>query len=307
LLFHPLFPHVLARESVYKQFSNEDATMTIAAVWHDTEGVWVAADTRISRPDRSGSGVAITTDAGAKVYPLPISCRMAPRNLTELATFGPLFYKGTLGLAFAGNVSAASQAIATMSLACGQLTGSASTPPSLDDLASLLGRILKRYVENIREVTNNLKDRGLCDFVIFGKCPASNEMQIRHISDEFDGSEVTIRITDVSTSASFPGVIIGGEDERTRFLSRYAQLRIDNTAARLPKRIVAEMAGEGRGAVGGSVSIGLADFTSEFRVYWTAEPIRYGEPTARRTLNGIDIDVELGRVGPLVIGTFGMG
>jgi hypothetical protein len=281
--------------------------MTIAAIWYDKEGIWVAADTRLSRQDAPGSGVAITTDAGAKVYPLQISCRASPRTLTELDTFGPLIYTGTLGAVFAGNVSVASQTIATMSLSCGQLACPVPVLPTLSDLACLLGRILKRYVKDVRQVTNDLCSNALNELVIFGKCPASNEMQIWHLSDEFDGSEVSIKITRVSISPTFPGVLIGGADQKTHFMSRYAELGTQIGAGRLPKRVVTEMAREGRGTVGGSVSVGLADFASDFRIFWTAEPIKFGEPEARRMLNGIDIDLELGQVGPSVIGMLGMG
>jgi hypothetical protein len=97
---------------------------------------------------------------------------------------------------------------------------------------------------------------------------------------------------------------------RDRAIDKLAHLRRDSDphgrTARLPKLAIDALVKEDtKGDVGGSLSIGIAS-RQGFGLYGFVQPIEVGKPPAWRAFNGIDLDSEIGVVGPCVIGMSAM-
>jgi uncharacterized protein YgbK (DUF1537 family) len=75
---------------------------------------------------------------------------------------------------------------------------------------------------------------------------------------------------------------------------------------RVPRRVIDKMVAEGRDrTVGGATSIGMAH-QHGFEMFSAVEPVTPGQPAARRIFNGLDLDTEVGQVGPYVVATLDM-
>ncbi|KSB91743.1 hypothetical protein AS593_06895 [Caulobacter vibrioides] len=106
------------------------------------DGIWVAADSRISTPGQVSTR-KILTDAAAKLLPLQV-------KLFEGAEHGPGFtpaYEGQLGFAYAGSTFSATMTYALAASCLQSLCGAYDDPfPSLEDLVGLVCAIATRYV-----------------------------------------------------------------------------------------------------------------------------------------------------------------
>lgn len=276
--------------------------MTIAAIWQEERLLWCVSDTRISRP--GNSGLIITTDAGAKIYPLLILCR----RVADVRAGAPFIFQPHLarrvGLVFAGNILIASQAIATISSLCQSLeTLREGDIPSLEDIGELVRKIVRLYVADFRSALGDLVTPNLIDVVLFGGCPINNELQIWNVRDEVTDGSFDVTLT---RRPAVPGdvTVIGSQKDRFMTLLNQSRQAAGANENRLPKRLVQQMANEGAGDVGGSITIAFARLEG-FELHWTVSPVAEGNSAATRKMNGVDIDA-LGHVGPAVIGGMGM-
>ncbi|MGN7734346.1 hypothetical protein [Ensifer sp. 22564] len=269
--------------------------MTIAAVWQEEGLLWCVSDTRISRP--GNSGLIITTDAGAKIYPLWILCR----RIADVRDGAPFIFQPhfarRVGLVFAGNILIASQAIATISSLCQSLeTLREGEFPSLENIGELLRKIVALYVADFRGALGDLATPNLIEVVLFGGCPINNELQIWSVRDEVVDGAFDVYLT---RRPAAPGEVTAIGSQRERLMTLLNQPRqAPADEFRLPKRLVQQMANEGAGDVGGSITIAFASLEG-FELHWTAAP------DATRRMNGVDIEA-LGRIGPAMIGGRGM-
>ncbi|KAB1087671.1 hypothetical protein F4V91_15285 [Neorhizobium galegae] len=281
--------------------------MTIVAVWREADALWCVADTRISRPMEKGS-VNVTTDAGGKLFPLRITCRKEAFFQHGVLFMNRPHHDQKVGVAFAGNVTAATQTITTMVLVCQELhTEKDDQIPALCDVAFLLSRVSAQYAAHVRSATLDLSTRNLFSFVIFGFCPVAQELQAWMIEEEVKDEQTTVSVKRCSTSSETDVIVLGSQQARFReLLTEFRSNGRDefDRSTRWPKLVVEKMVLESRGDVGGSVSIGLAT-KDGFENRWTSAPDVPGQPRGRRLLNGIDVDEIIGRIGPARVGGFG--
>ncbi len=272
--------------------------MTIAAVWYEEADkcIWVAADTRISRPSAHG-GAFVSTDSGAKIHALPVICRPIPT--TE--NFEPSsFFETAYGFVFAGSVTAATMTLATASTFTQSLQSYAGKlPPRLEEIARFVSQIGFRFSAEISQ--NNGAGAGDFEAAVFGKCPWSNKFEIfvfrcRSIASEQKFSTVENMLAPT---------VLGSPAAKGEFDRELMQLRKAGEACRLSKAAISQLLrGSSLLEVGGALSLGQAS-AQGFRLFWHPEPIVEGKPQARRAFNGIDLDM-LGPVGPCIVGLAGM-
>jgi hypothetical protein len=288
--------HNIADECILEVWGG---VMTIAAVWREEDVLWCVSDTRLSRPGKSG--LIVTSDSGAKIFPLLMMCRQTasidPAGYPVV--YQPHFIR-RLGVVFAGNILIASQVIATVTSLCQSLeTIEHGAVPQLSDIGELLRKITELYVCDFRSATNDMGTPNLVDFLLFGGCPVSNDLQIWNVRDEVS--------TGLSVSLTKRGgkdgdiVTVGSQQEKFRELLPSFQ---EQGLSRLPKHAIDQMARDGRGDVGGSIAVAYAR-PDGFEYCWTVSPITPGEPIASRKMNGIDLD-SIGEIGPAHVGGKGM-
>lgn len=266
--------------------------MTIAAVWLEDDGLWCVSDTRISRPG-NGGGVQVVTDAGAKIYPLSVECR--------LITFEQqLYHRVSYGIVFAGKTSVATHTLATASAMCRSLQGPTTQDvPSLQDVALLVARILLLYVKDFRAATADLSSPTTIEMMVFGVCPSSRNYEVWKLSDSVSDGIINVvcALQDVGLGLV---TAIGSQTERFDIIMAELQAA-NNVPFRLPRIAVGRMASEGRRDVGGAVSIALCNHFG-FQTYWTLQTTE-GHPS--RLMYGVDLD-EIGPVGPTFVSGQGM-
>ncbi|QWW68257.1 hypothetical protein [Rhizobium sp. WYJ-E13] len=266
--------------------------MTIAVVWLEDDGLWCVSDTRISRRGQGG-GVQIVTDAGAKIYPLNVECRL-------LTVERELYYGRRYGMVFAGMTAVATQTFATLSGMCQALQGASRQDiPSLRDVATLLSKLVELYVRDFRASTT-LADPGVIEILLFGMCPVSRSYEIWRVSDQIVEGSLHVAI-DQQPARTGDVVAIGSQVSRFQEILAELKQKTENTF-RLPKIAVGQMADASRGDVGGAVSIGICNQFG-FQTYWSLGLTPHGQ--GARLMFGVDLD-DIGWVGPVVISGGGM-
>ncbi len=275
--------------------------MTVAVVWQEEGGLWCASDTRISRPG-NGGGVIITTDAGAKIYPLLVTCNWGPMYVVNgNAQVPPQGFAQQVGLVFAGNILIASQTIATVASLCQTLQTAGNDLPTLAHVGELLRKVVGIYVQDFRAALHDVHTPNYIDFLLFGLCPVARELQIWRVKDEANGEgfEVTL---DRQPAGVGDAAVIGSQAGRfADRLNEVLELQGD-IGFRVPLRIVREMADAGAGDVGGTVAVAFAT-RNRFFHYWTGMERQDG---FMRIMNGMDISA-LEPIGPAFIAGHGMG
>ena len=274
--------------------------MTVIVVWYEKpdNALWSVADTRISRPGQGG-GQVVLTDSGAKLFSLPVSCREVS---TDPSVKRYPYYASTFGYAFAGDVLPAAMTIATTITITQELIAyDAKLPPRLADIANLVRRLSERFSREV--LSSSHGNYGKFEAVVFGYCPHANALGAFHLRPELSQGQLSVSMSECAIGHDDSALVFG--NGRTRAIDKIAQLRSEGDhhrrTVRLPKLAVEALIREDSGDVGGSLSVGIAGHWG-FSLYGSVQPIEEGKPPARRTFNGIDLDEEIGMVGPCAVG-----
>ncbi|WP_421695020.1 hypothetical protein [Aestuariivirga sp.] len=282
--------------------------MTIVAIWHEAadDALWAVADTRISFPLQSG-GTQVRTEIGAKLLLLPTVCR---RIATQTNLFPAPHFWRTYGFAFAGDVLPAILTHAHASTFLQNLVNvTTADPPMLREVADMVRRVATRVS---REMLTNDMAYGRFECSIFGECPHSNRFEVYGITPLTRPDDESKLVCNDPYKEGLP-ILLG--DAKEQFNLAYEQYQRDGDpegrTLRLPKRAIERIISEGVGTVGGSLSIGMvchayALHERSFQLLRWLQPIERGKPQAICTFNGMDVDSEIGQVGPCIIGMLGM-
>ncbi len=120
--------------------------MTIVATWVNLEridepSIWTVADTKIS--DFNDHDQPLTL-GGAKVFDLPVVCKMAGGN-----NYGATYYQASMGFSYAGSSIVGLNTFATLSAVLCNLGGGPNDIPDHESIIDLAFRILRVYCSSV--------------------------------------------------------------------------------------------------------------------------------------------------------------
>lgn len=265
--------------------------MTLVAVWYEPspdDRLWCAGDTRLS-----STGYGSLTDNAPKLLRLSVGW-----TIGNTTSFDPVHH-WQLGFAYAGSSTAALSAHGFASIALGHLRlWGEQCAPNMADINHWLARVAERYM---REVGSPF------DYILFGLCPAERRYRALTLRASVADGKLTLQRSEPSVEHSSEVVVVGSGGPL--FLERLAEVQAGNVphtpAHRVPRATLDILLRE-RAApdIGGDVQIAYVA-GAVFRVLQNVAPIVRGEPSARITLLGVDLD-ELGGVGPFRVSPPGL-
>lgn len=253
----------------------------------------MAADSRIS------DGRAPLIDRGIKLFELPVLCRCPD----DSGSFSRLSYAKVLGMVAVGGSLVFHHVYGTLVSLLTNLAGGPEARPAIADVASLAARVATLYVQELgvsRPKTAHQLGIGIGGISDEG-LPEAFDLEVDTGAD--GRVQYTPRMLDLGAGQVH---FMGDQTDKADRLRRDVEFR---NAPGAPKNLAALKVirdliddPEAR-SIGGDVQIGCT-VGPHFRRRFTARPIQFGSPQARRVINSIDID-ELGAVGPCFIGIDG--
>jgi hypothetical protein len=273
--------------------------MTIAVIWQEDGFQWCCADTKLIAPPNNEP----TTEIAAKIYAIPVVVRALDlEGLARQPHYGTQY-----GFVFAGSALPASMTAVTASTLLQQLArpGSRGDPPTFEQLAQLVHRLAKRFMEDSHRL---LGYELAFSAAFFGWCPHELKYKIAQIDGRNDAGifRVELFYPPPPQSEGDPWLVLGsGAATFKATLDVYRDTE-PHISKRVPRRVVDKMVSDGSDpTVGGAISIGAAH-QNGFNLYYAVEPIVSGQPAARRIFNGLDLDTEIGQVGEYVVAAYGL-
>ena len=278
--------------------------MTIVALWYEPfdDAVWSISDTRISK---DSSGNTTLTDGAAKILPLTIHCRRPPPGG---GFFDQTSYLGTAGFAYAGSTLSAVMSYTVANACCQNLIRpNEGPPPSIGEIANLVGRIAQKYMREILDRNNG--QEGNFSAFIFGWCPREMNFRAFDVEPSIAGGSFSVSATEVPVVNRDWVGLLGNDTQKVR--DAIDQVRNEKTShgigpTRWPKRALEQIiASQSIPGVGGSLQIGLAS-RAGFQLFASVRSLEQDRSQAQRTFLGFNIDSEVGLVGNYMIGINGM-
>jgi hypothetical protein len=280
--------------------------LTVVALWYeeDPSTIWCAADTRISQRGSTG-GRIVLTDSGAKIFASPLVCRKPTEDPRLKST---PFYYTSFGFACAGSTLPAVMTVSTASTFLQDLIAPASTlPPALIQVADLVRKLGARFMNELwssKNFSESLFVDSVFEAVVFGYCPRSDSFQVIRLTPKNTQNKLSVVMDTRDIKTNRETIIFGSGCDRLK--ATIDRMKIAGIPGRIQKQAIQTVIDEESDAgVGGSLSLGLATRTG-FIQCWAAQPTAPGAPNFWRNFNGIDIDAELGTIGPCVFGGMGM-
>lgn len=168
--------------------------MTLVVCWKTEEGIFCVADSKISQ--ESAAGTSTITDAGAKVFIIPVSTKCYEANDLVVT------HNHTLGFAFCGSTLLANNthAIATN---CTQIIRNNLDlqPVSVELIANIYSKVAE-YV--IRDYNQHQISRGKFEGYIFGYCQIAKKFRLFYIVPET--TNTTFRVHSIEYDLGESGV-----------------------------------------------------------------------------------------------------
>ena len=260
--------------------------------------LWCAADTRLV----AGGDDEPTTEIAAKLYAIPV---VVAALASEFEVRQPHYWT-QYGFAYAGAALPASMTAITASTLLQKLArpGDRENPPPFEQIAEVVCRLAKRFMEERRQFGGD----GLFSAAFFGWCPHTEKYKIAYIDGRNDGGGFRVELSypQPPQTDGDPWLVLGsGAPTFNATLARYRNTERHITK-RVPLRVIEKMVTEEQDrTVGGATSVGAAH-QHGFDLYWLAEPVTTGQPTARRMFNGLDLDTEVGYVGQYMVPATGI-
>ena len=199
--------------------------------------------------------------------------------------------------------------IATANTLLSDLVGpDASSIPSMADVAEVVRKLAQRFSKEA--LIGSASRYGRFEAALFGYCTSRREFLTYILGDIEDGSQgFSLQELKVLSEG---GIIasIGATDAKSKLDEVIGKFRLHGEphgrTGRWPRLAVEAMVEERPIlSVGGAISIGIA-MQDGFRAYYNSRPLVVGQPPAWRSFNGIDVDEEIGLVGPCTVGMLGM-
>lgn len=270
--------------------------MTAIAIWYEPVDslVWSVSDTRISVP--TSNGVAIRTDAAAKLFALPVKCGVTDYTNPDLRRIG---WSTTFGFAFCGDALPALMTFASASTLLSDLVSdNEAPPPSLANVANVMQKLGTRFG---REIVQS-KNGGSIPFeaAVYGWCPVKKAFAIYKLSPTGSNIDHSLVVEETLPASAEDVVLLGSGTSALRAELRRLSNQANctgNAGRRLPKLALQNLVRRNElHDVGGSISIGIAA-RSGFSLMQEVKPIREGESNAAITYNGIDVVNEIDPIG----------
>jgi hypothetical protein len=275
--------------------------VTVVAIWFEPQdkGLWAAADTRISVP-APGGGVYVRTDSAAKLYSLSVVCRPIA-NSQEL--FPPPHWFGTFGFAFSGDALPALMTFATATSCLANLKSFTRTsPPTLRSVAEVVRRLGTLLGKETAASRNGSALQ--MEIAVFGWCPILERFAVYSLAPDVPADPLSLALKEALPATNEEITVLGSGGEE--ILERAARLREGGTEYRAPTWAVRGMINQGgTPEVGGSLTLGFANRFG-FNHFAPMTPMPGGTSGILMTLNGIDIDQQIGPVGEYRISMIGM-
>lgn len=267
--------------------------MTIAVIWLENDAQWCAADTRLV----AGRDDDPVFEIGSKIFTIPVAVAAIVPNLGTRAPH----YSTDYGFVFAGSTLPAVLTAAMSSTLLSRLgrVGGRSDPPQFEQIAELVHRLAKRFMDERRRFGGD----GKFSAALFGWCPHSSSYKIAHMDGREDAGSFRVELSFPAKPEvdGDPWLVLGsGATAFRTALNAYRESERHITS-RVPRRVIEKMVAESADpTVGGATSVGFAH-QHGFELLFTVEP-----GTARRTFNGLDLDTEIGEVAPYEVAMFGV-
>jgi hypothetical protein len=272
--------------------------MTIAVIWQEDGLQWCAADTRlVADPDDRPM-----TEIASKIYAIPVVVGVLDEELKPRQPH----YWTQYGFVYAGAALPATMTAVTASMFLQKLArpGDRTNPPTFEQIAEFMHRLAKRFMEDRRRFGSD----GTFSAAFFGWCPHARTFKIAHIDGRTDagGFRVELSYPPPPQAEGAPWLVLGSAKKKFESTLTAYQKTEERISKRIPRRVIDKMvAEESDPTVGGATSIGAAHQYG-FELFFAAEPITTGQPAARRTFNGLDLDTEVGQVGQYVVAATGL-
>ena len=273
--------------------------MTLTAVWVNREEpeaprLWMTADSRIS--DETGPLV----DQGNKLFVVPVVCREPdPQGF-----YTTPFFTQTVGLmCFGGSLIYNNVYASVVPLVTSLIGGPQTAPPSLEELADVVGTLLTEYVRELGIRRGPAAAR--VGMVVGGFCARHSAFEAHELRPGVDRNDL-VMFARQGLGLTEGEVHFFGDalpDARASLERRRGKAAHPIVSERAPQRVVEELVASSQHAtIGGDVQLGFTVGMNFQRVATT----RSG-PGARTTsyMNNIDIDA-IGHVGPCAIGMTAM-
>lgn len=272
--------------------------MTIAVIWQEDGFQWCAADTRLV----AGNDDEPMTEIAAKIYAIPVVAGALDPGLNPRQPH----YWTQYGFVYAGAALPASMTAVTASTFLQKLArpGDRADPPTFEQIAELVHRLAERFMADRRRFRSD----GIFSAAFFGWCPHALKYKIAYIDGRNDAGSFRVELSYPAPPQTDgnPWLVLG--DGASTFKSTLAAYRgtEGHITKRVPRRVIDKMVAEGRDrTVGGATSVGAAH-QHGFELFYAVEPITPGQSAARRVFNGLDLDTEVGQVGPYIVATYGI-
>lgn len=264
--------------------------MTIAAIWKSGEVVYGASDTRIV----SGESNSVSDEITSKIF----SIQIVVHEIRQGSFVHLLHYRNQLGFIYAGSALPATMTAIMSSTLLQNLTraGDRVDPPSFEEISELVSRLAKRFMSERR----TYRGSGIFQAGLFGWCPRSESHRVAFIDGRDDAGTFRVELSypPEPDADDEPWLVIGGAREKFNDLIIKRNEWLNSYESLNPIKVIRYMINNALDdTVGGSISIGMAHRLG-FQLCYSCEPHVVGSPEARTIFNGLDIDRDIGKVGP---------
>lgn len=258
--------------------------MTAIATWIANEDatpyLYLVGDSRVTVP---GSPTTIYTDKCAKIFALPVICRLIEPS-------AGIIYERRVGFAYAGSALIGLNAAAAIgTLYSGLSTVPNVAPPSMEQLAEMARSVFSSIARDVG-ATNPRSAEG-AEATVCGYCPQHHRFEVYHLkpgrspSGSYQAEAVHVSSSDV--------LLLG--ESKSEMHRRIAAVR----SRHLPHDIEWESAPLSvlehairtclSPSIGGSIQQGI-DRGNGMEIWSACEPIVRGEPPARIVVQGFDME-----------------
>ncbi|ESZ30436.1 hypothetical protein [Mesorhizobium sp. L2C084A000] len=272
--------------------------MTIAVVWLEDDFLWCAADTRLV----GGAEDNPTMEIASKIYVIPVAISaQVPGGEVRIPHFWTQY-----GFVYAGSTSPATMTAVTASTFLQKLVrpGDRLNPPTFNEMAKLVCRLANRFMQDSRRFGMD----GKFSAAFFGWCPHEEEYKVAYIDGRDDGGSFRVEYSTPEQPAAQgePWLVLGSAAKTFRSTLGEYMATEEHIDSRVPLRVIEKMVAEGSDrTVGGATSVGAAH-KHGFELFCAVEPLVSGQSALRRVFNGLDLDAEVGTVGPYFVAVRGI-
>lgn len=277
--------------------------MTAISIWLNNENpkhhsLWIASDSRVSKSQNS-----TLIDDGAKIFALPVVCRVPRKN----GFFSQIDYFHSYGYCFAGSTLLGQNTFLALMPLLGNLAASQSYIPDMPSVANFILRYLGRAFDNYKIIAC---EKSAVEVALFGWCHATQKYYIFHYyPGENDDGVVVMKCTVHTNLQEKCFVYLGDhkQDMTQKIKQGFDEKSIPGRLnSRIPRHIIEDhIRDSDYTTIGGDIQLGIADM-SGFRPFSIGKPRVDGQPGAYLSYLGHELYDEIRNVGHAFISMPGM-